>query len=123
MKHILIALAVLCTVIVGITAANAKEPADMAGIGTASCAEFAQDYYHNPAVAETAYTDWLLGFLTGANITASALNKPERNIGAWSIRDIKSNMRDYCNDHPLASYIEAAIELFKQLPVMPKADS
>jgi hypothetical protein len=31
-------------------------------------------------------------------------------------------MRDYCDAHPLANYIDGGAELFAALPVMPKAD-
>ena len=51
-----------------------------------------------------------------------AEHKPTHNIGALSLRDLKMRMRDYCDAHPLANYIDGGAELFAALPVMPKAD-
>jgi hypothetical protein len=39
-----------------------------------------------------------------------------KNIMALSVADQKQVIRNYCNEHPLAPYWEAVIDLYNKLP-------
>jgi hypothetical protein len=48
----------------------------------------------------------------------SVNGKPRRNITAMSISDQKRFLRSYCDQHPLGSNIDAAVDLMLNLPIM-----
>jgi hypothetical protein len=89
---------------------------DMAGIGTSSCANFAKDYGRNPAAAESLYMAWAAGFMTAWNIGVRNGGGPPLDLSAKTFEQHKEFMRDYCNAHPLARYVEGVVELIGTLP-------
>ena len=88
-----------------------------AGAGAATCAKFAKAYAAAPQVTEDLYYSWALGFLTGLNVENPAprfavLNATSRHVQIGEIRD-------YCNRHPTAQYIDAVINLYLSMPKKP----
>ena len=101
-----------------ITTGSVHAEAIAAGVGVRTCAQFAQDYKNNPANAETIYTNWALGFLSGMNAAADAFGNPRRDLEAMSPDDKKQFMRDYCDQHPLQLYLGGVVQLGLSLPLM-----
>jgi hypothetical protein len=101
-----------------IMASSAHAEAVAAGVGVRTCAQFAEDYKHSPANAETIYTNWALGFLSGMNAAGDATGKPRRDLEAMSPDSKRQFMRDYCDQHPLQFYLEAVLQLGLSLPLM-----
>ena len=97
---------------------SAHAEAVAAGVGVRTCAQFAQDYKNNPVNAETIYTNWALGFLSGMNAIIAAHGTLGRDLQAMSLDNKKQFMRDYCDQHPLQLYLEGALQLGLSLPLM-----
>jgi hypothetical protein len=85
------------------------------GIGVATCGEFAQDYRRNPSQAEIDYFNWAQGYMSGANVRGDF--NLEHNLSAWFLDQQREFLRRYCNEHPLANYYSAVIELYGSLPL------
>jgi len=101
-----------------ITTSSVHAEAIAAGVGVRTCAQFAQDYKNNPTNAETIYTNWALGFLSGMNAAADAFGNPRRDLEAMSADNKKQFMRDYCDQHPLQLYLGGVLQLGLSLPLM-----
>jgi hypothetical protein len=88
------------------------------GLGIKSCGEFAKSYAENPTLAETLYFGWAEGFMSGLNFVNEANKKPLREItgGNESMRSYQSYIRNYCDEHPLAPYYGAMVNLYQSLP-------
>jgi hypothetical protein len=99
-------------------ASSAHAEAIAAGVGVRTCAQFTQDYKNNPANAETIYTNWALGFLSGMNAAADAIGNPRRDLEAISSDNKRQFMRDYCDEHPLQLYLGGVLQLGLSLPLM-----
>jgi hypothetical protein len=86
------------------------------GMGTDSCANFGKNYQHNPESIEAAYFTWAQGFINGANITLRATRQRTRLMDGMPLADQKRFIRQYCDDHPLSSYLSGVIELMGKFP-------
>jgi hypothetical protein len=73
--------------------------------GAQTCGEFAFDLRVNRNTENT-YFDWAEGFISGMNWTDVMNDHTAKNIMALSVADQKQLIRDYCNEHPLASYVD-----------------
>ena len=65
---------------------------------------------------ENTYFDWAEGFISGMNWTDVMNDHTAKNIMALSVADQKQLIRNYCNEHQLASYVEAVLDLYNRLP-------
>jgi hypothetical protein len=83
------------------------------GVGTVTCAEFAQNYLRDPKTAELAFFSWAQGFLTGINIGSKS---DVAIVGAMKIQDQQAHIRMYCDAHPLLPYVAAVVDLYNALP-------
>jgi hypothetical protein len=88
------------------------------GVGTTTCAEFADSYRLSPAVTDATYGSWLWGFLSGFNAMVSYMGKPSRDIKTFGVRNIERRVREYCDAHPLGEYVDAVVFVLNQLPPM-----
>jgi hypothetical protein len=95
--------------------ASATEDKALRGPGVRTCGEFAFDYRVN-LNTENTYFDWAEGFMSGMNRTDVMNDHTAKNIMALSTADQKQVIRNYCNEHPLAPYWEAVIDLYDRLP-------
>ena len=87
----------------------------LSGPGAQTCGEFAFDLRVNRNTENT-YFDWAEGFISGMNWTDVMNGHTAKDIMALSVADQKQVIRNYCNEHPLASYWEAVIDLYNRLP-------
>jgi hypothetical protein len=86
------------------------------GVGTQSCAVFANSYKSDPSMWELIYFSWAQGYMSRINTTAALHNIDNKNfraanLNAMSINSQQSFLRSYCDRNPLRSYSEAATEL------------
>ncbi len=113
---------VLVLALVGVTVpAVGAEPSDselvMMGIGTRSCGEFAGAYQSDPEVVEFAFLSWAQGYMSAAN---DAVKNTVGRGGTYQNRDLNSipievqkyAIRSYCNESPLALYLDAVLDLY-----------
>jgi hypothetical protein len=63
------------------------------------------------------------GYMSAANVFAQPTNQYQtgdtityRDLSARSVLDQKHDIRSFCNDHPLSTYIDAVINLYRSLP-------
>jgi hypothetical protein len=84
------------------------------GPGAQSCGEFADAYRIDRAQFERQYFSWAQGFMSGMNLGLRALGTVQpKNLATITTDDQMAHIRRYCNEHPLAEYHEAVIDLFK----------
>jgi hypothetical protein len=95
--------------------ANA-EPLAGRGLGLSSCGEFAQMYQADPKGAEVAFSSWAQGFMTGYNFAQE--DNTYRDLGARTFAQMQSDIRQYCDRHPLGSYLDAVGDFLAKLPVL-----
>jgi hypothetical protein len=81
------------------------------GSGMATCDTFAQMYAKNTVVEEI-YFQWAQGFMTGMNVGKVANTGTIRDLNSEPTVDQMAAIRQYCNDHPRASYQDAVVDLF-----------
>jgi hypothetical protein len=113
--------ALVAIVSIAITAASASAchaKIVMAGAGTSTCGQFASHYAKNPQV-ELSYFAWAQGFMSAMNIGRAASPSPAyRDLGS-PIEHQMSQIRIYCDAHPLAPYSDAVFDLFGSFPLLP----
>lgn len=100
-------------------AAQAKDVGIVMGMGANSCAEFAEQYRANPKQTEIVYFFWAQGFMSAWNLANLSAKQPHRDLAAWQIGDQQLKLRKFCNDKPLATFLEAVESLYKSLPELP----
>ena len=85
------------------------------GFGTSTCTQFANQYKSDPQWAETNYFTWAQGFMSGWNMAQVAAKQPTVNLAAMSAAMQQQDIRSYCDQHPLASFIHATLNLLATL--------
>ena len=105
------------TLTIGILIQPTSSRADyvMQGIGLVSCGILAEGYPQNPRVIDGAMMDWAQGFMSGAN--ASLTNGQYRDLAALSLDAQKASLRNYCDEHPMAEFGKAVLDLYGKLPL------
>jgi hypothetical protein len=98
-------------------AANSAEY-DMMGLGLQTCGTFAEAYRKSPEIAEGGYFFWAQGYMSGLNLGNLAHGGIAKNLASVPIKDEQHALRKYCDEHPLAQYQKAVLELFISLPAM-----
>lgn len=117
MRHLVATVAVAAVLASG--SSKADDDYVVVGGGAQSCGEFGQLYGQNPAVTEQSFYTWAVGFMSGWNMAASWAGTPERNLSAESAAAEMQDLREYCDEHPLATYMEAVEVVFFKLPFDP----
>lgn len=102
-----------------ITLTQAEERKEIAarGWGTSTCAQFANIYRLDSKFAEENSFNWAQGFMSGLNYSEIARNGNSKNLGSMSTDQQQRAIRAYCNDHPLADYIDAVMDVYLRLPL------
>jgi hypothetical protein len=88
-----------------------------AGLGATSCGKIAQDYQRNPTEIEAVMMHWAQGFMSGANMSETQHDAQYRDLQAMTIEAQEESLRNYCDEHPMAEFIKAAIDLYLKLPM------
>jgi hypothetical protein len=84
------------------------------GSGMETCGKFAQRYAQNTVVEEI-YFQWAQGFMTGMNVGKVVNTGVVRDLNSEPTIDQMAAIRQFCNDHPLASYQDAVVDLLSHL--------
>jgi hypothetical protein len=92
---------------------DAAEKMDGMGIGVRTCAKFADDMRTTQG-AEGIYFTWAQGFMSGVNSMLAA--GKHRDLGGKSVEAEQSFIREFCDQRPLARYLNAVEALFHTLP-------
>jgi hypothetical protein len=111
----------ICIMLLIRSESMANESALFSGAGAHTCGKFASDYLRNPEIVEGIYYDWAQGFMSAMNFHF-VVDGVKGRKGYYDLDDMKQNkakLRTYCNAHPLASYMDAVIDLLGSLPVKP----
>jgi hypothetical protein len=87
-----------------------------AGVGAISCGKLIQDYARIPTQTEGLMITWAQGFMTGANALEIKHSGHYRDLEAMTIEDQQERLRNYCDEHPMAEFVKAAIDLWNKLP-------
>jgi hypothetical protein len=85
------------------------------GLGAMTCGKIAQGYRQNPTVFEAMIMSWSQGFMNGVNVSVKK-DVGHRDLGAITVEAQKTSLRNYCDDHPLAEFWEAVINLYGKFP-------
>jgi hypothetical protein len=117
MKLIGSLLGIVMLVASGSSSYAADTPNWAMGVGSQSCAKFAQDYAKDVS-AELFYFTWAQGFMTGLNMVAALDKKNIRNMGGEIIQLQQQRIREYCSEHPLDDYMQAVATMYGGLPSM-----
>lgn len=94
--------------------ARAKEDIAAAGLGASTCTEFANFYRADAVTTEQTYFSWAQGFFSGYNFVQGAIHKPIQNLASVDYERQKAIIRRYCDQHPLALYLDAVLELLNE---------
>ena len=98
------------------TFAEAAELGESIGIGSNLCAQFTQEHADNPAGADQTYWPWAMGMMSGLNFASIANNKYFRDL--TGDQDLfRRAIVVYCQNHPLASFRGAILDLYVSLPL------
>jgi hypothetical protein len=90
------------------------------GVGAKTCGIFARNYLINPKLADDLYHSWAQGFMSGLNYAKAEATGDHRDLSAMSTDDQMRRIKKYCDAHPLADYIDAVMDLYKDLPEIKK---
>jgi hypothetical protein len=84
------------------------------GIGTTSCAQFAELYRDTPEETETVFYSWAMGVMSGLNVSLreERANLMPHNFGADAQ---KGYIRRFCDERPADLYVDAVMELYATL--------
>jgi hypothetical protein len=112
-------LAVCCVVAWGGVACAKEKQADKAGAGTMSCAKYAKAY-QIARETDLGFLSWAQGYITGIN---AGMEDAYFDLGAKDPEETLRFLQKYCNDHPLAYFRDAVMELAKSLPRVKRDDA
>jgi hypothetical protein len=80
------------------------------GSGMSTCGQFAQKYAQHTVVEEI-FFQWAQGYMTAINAAAAKEAGVIKDLNSYSTEDQMATIREYCNDHPLATYQDAVGDL------------
>ena len=98
-------------------AAAAEKATAVAGAGGTTCAVFASRYKENIEKVENVYFTWAQGFMSGLNtgLIASHSETPDLHPNDFDTEDQQRYIRHYCDQHPLADYYAAVMDLYMEM--------
>lgn len=89
------------------------------GVGTATCAQFAQQFTKNPSLAEAMFFSWAQGYMSGLNELYWRQTHRTKNMQSITLVDQKARLRTYCAEHPSAIFMTAVTTLFLSMAFNP----
>lgn len=88
------------------------------GYGAVTCGKISSDYRNtDPDIIEATTMAWATGFMSGMNMEALLTKKLYRDLEAMTIAAQKQSIFSYCDNHPLAQFMSAVLDLYKQFPL------
>ena len=98
--------------------AQANDLAGM-GVGYMTCTQFADFYKDDAEGVETGFFNWAQGFMSGVNFgnftDEHAVAGKTVNLAAMELKEQKAFLRRYCDQHPLAQYVDAVLHLLMEM--------
>jgi len=95
-----------------INPAKAEMQGYIMGAGTATCGQFGELYREKTFITEQIFFNWALGFMSGQN---AANQNDARELTSMPIIKQEEFLRQYCNEHPLGSYLSGVYTLYLTL--------
>jgi hypothetical protein len=89
----------------------------ISGTGSVSCGKTAEDYRKLPADVEIWMMHWAQGFMSGANLNQWTSNGQYRDLQAMTLEAQEQSLRNYCDEHPMAEFVKAVLDLYGKLPL------
>jgi hypothetical protein len=89
----------------------------ISGTGSVSCGKIAEDYRKLPADVEIWMMHWAQGFMSGANLNQWTSNGLYRDLQAMTLEAQEQSLRNYCDEHPMAEFVKAVLDLYGKLPL------
>lgn len=103
--------------------AKSEQQFALMGAGMTSCAEFARAYQKDPVGAGSFFFSWAQGYMSGINRGPLLNKQPIYNLAARSPIQQQISIAQYCDERPLASYVQAVLHLLSTLPkVLPQSN-
>jgi len=87
------------------------------GPGSMSCGDIAEGYRKAPTDVEMWVTFWAQGFMSGENTKQFAIDGQYRDLGAMTVEAQTQSLTSYCNEHPMAQFVKAVLDLYGKLPL------
>lgn len=106
----------ISAIIVVMTTLSASAQTVLWGVGAKTCGIFASNYLINPKLADDVYHSWAQGFMSGLNYAKVAAAGDSRDLSAMPTDEQMARIKKYCNERPLADYVDAVMDLYKNLP-------
>jgi len=72
--------------------------------------------------SDLVYGSWAQGFMAGWNYALFSEYHFYRDLGVKSADEENFHIRQYCDAHPLATFVEAVIDLWFTLPLKPQSN-
>jgi hypothetical protein len=91
----------------------AEDDISMIGGGQYSCGEFAEAYARDPKFTEGLFFAWATGYMSGRNDERIIAREKTQDLSSRSVDEMKAAIRLYCDQHPLALYVQAVNHLFR----------
>jgi hypothetical protein len=88
------------------------------GLGTGTCAQFAELRRVTPERAETYFFDWAQGYLSGWNAAQLVQGKPYRDLNGMTVDEQRAFLRRYCEDNPDSTYFHGVVRLQQQFEMI-----
>ena len=117
----IIALVLLVTIDTARAQENALAKIGLSGIGATSCSQVIANYRkrqpdQQKAMFGVIYLSWAQGFMSGINKGNDAMNKPVKNLQAWSPSAQTEHLMAFCDKNSSKLFVTAAFDLFYALP-------
>jgi hypothetical protein len=77
-----------------------------------------EEYRVDPEQTDRVFQAWAMGYMSGINVRAEARSEGIYDLSAITPDQIKRYLRQYCDAHPLADYVDGVSELLKSLPIV-----
>jgi hypothetical protein len=95
------------------TTASAQEPSAWKGPGIASCTQYAQAV--RSYGQRNFYFSWAQGFMSGLNTPLLMSGMKGTNLEGRTLEDQLSFVDRYCDQRPLAMYVNAVMSLYDNM--------
>jgi len=84
------------------------------GAGISTCSQFTTLLRRYHRDVEAHYFAWAQGFMSGVNFREIVAKSNNQDLNSIPVRRQKQIIREYCQKHPQAHYMEAVAYLFTQ---------